>query len=83
MCQVNPEYVHKVNLFCTLIDDSCKVCKVATFEVPGEYLHADITKYNRILMKLREEFIEKMCQVNPDYEQQVRHENRESFCIYK
>ena len=48
---------------------------MANFDVPGEYLHAEIPKYKRILMKLRRDFVYIMCQVKPEYEQHVRYEN--------
>ena len=48
---------------------------MATFEVPGAYLHADITTYKRLLLKIRRGFVDNMCQVNPEYEQQVRYEH--------
>ena len=48
---------------------------MATFNVPVSYLHADMPKDMRILMKLRGDFVDIMCQVNPDYEQYVRYEN--------
>ena len=48
---------------------------MTTFDVPGAYLGAYITKDKRILMNIRRGFIDNMCQVNPEYEQQVRYKN--------
>ena len=48
---------------------------MATFDVPGAYLHTYIPKDKSILMKLREYFFDIMCQVNPEYEQHVVYEN--------
>ena len=46
-------------LFYTLIVDANEGRDVANFDVPGSYLHADIPKDKRILMKLR--FFFKSC----------------------
>ena len=62
-------------LFCTLIVNAHEGHDVATFDIHGAYVHAEITKENRILMKLRGYFFEIVCQVNPEYEQDVRYEN--------
>ena len=48
---------------------------VATFYIPGACLHVEIPKYNRILVKLRGDFVYIMCQVNPEYKQHVRYKN--------
>ena len=71
------------DLFFTLIIDTHEGRKVATFDVPGAYSHADIPKYESILMKLRGNFVDTMCQVNPEYDQNVRYENGKRFCIFQ
>ena len=48
-----------------------------TFDVSGLLMYAYIPKDKRILMKLRGDFVDIMCQVNPYYEQHVRYENGE------
>ena len=48
---------------------------MATLGVPGAYLHAEIPKYKRILMKLREVFIDIICQVKPEYDKNVIYDN--------
>ena len=48
-------------LFCTLIVDAHEKRDVATFDVPGAYLHEDIPKDKRILTKLRGDLVEIMC----------------------
>ena len=55
--------------------DSHKVRKVATFEVTGTYIHVEISKDKRILVNLRGDFVDIMCQVNPEYKQHVRYDN--------
>ena len=49
---------------------------IATFDVYGAYLHAEIPKDMNILMNLRRDFVYIMCQVNPEYKQHVRYENK-------
>ena len=38
---------------------------VATFDIPGAYLHAEMTRYKRVLLKLQGHIVEIMCDVNP------------------
>ena len=51
----------------TLMIDAYEGKDVATFDVPGAYLHAEMPKDKRVLMRLRGEFIDIMCDVNPKY----------------
>ena len=44
---------------------------VVIFDLPGAYLHAEMPKDKRLLMKFRDEFVDIMCKVNPEYEQDV------------
>ena len=53
------------DLFFTLIVDTHKGRNMATFNVPEVYIHSDMPKDKRILMKLRGYFVDIMCQVNP------------------
>ena len=52
-------------LFCTLIVHAHEIRNLATFDAPGAYLHADIPKDKIISMKIRGDFVDIMCQVNP------------------
>ena len=63
------------DLFCTPIVDANEGRNVAAFGVPGAYLHTDMPNYKRILMTLRGEYVDIMCHINPEYEQNVRYEN--------
>ena len=54
-------------LFSTLIIDSMENRDIATFDVPGAYLHAEMPKDKNELLRLRGEFVDIMCQVNPAY----------------
>ena len=41
--------------------------KVQTFNVPGAYLHADIPEGDQVFMKFEKEFVDIMCDENPEY----------------
>ena len=58
-----------------MIIDANEGHNIDTFDVPGTYLHAKIPKDKRIIMKLRGDFVNIMCQVNPEYKQHVGYEN--------
>ena len=64
-------------LFCTLIIDAREGCNLSTVDVPGAYLHAEIPKDKRILINNRGGFVDSMCQVNHEYIQHARYENRQ------
>ena len=67
--------VSQEDLFFTLVVDEKKERNVATFGIPGAYLHVETPKDKRVLMKIGGYFADIMFQVNPKYEQHVRHEN--------
>ena len=56
---------------------------VATFNVPGAYLHADLPKHKFALLKLRGKFVDSMCDVNPEFRKHVRFEKRCRSTIHK
>ena len=70
------------DLFYTLVVDAYERHDVATFYVPGEYLHSDMRKDKSILMNIRGDFVDILCQVNPEYGQHMRYENEKYFCVY-
>ena len=51
--------------------DVHKGIAVNTFDVPGTYLHTSLHDDNFVHMKLEGEFVEIMCEVNPEYERFV------------
>ena len=63
-------------LLCTLIVDSHEGRDMATFDVYGSYLHAEMPRYKSNLINTI--FSDIMCQVNPEYEQHARYENGEN-----
>ena len=62
-------------LLTTLIIDAFEGRQVATFDIPKAYLHAEMPKDKKVLLKLRGIFVDIMCDINPEYEQYVRFEN--------
>ncbi len=47
----------------------------AIFDVPGAYLHAKIPDDKFAILKIEGEFVDIMCEVNPEYKDDVRFEN--------
>ena len=44
---------------------------VTTFDIPGAYLHTDLPKHKFTLLKLQGKFVDIMCDVNPEYRNDV------------
>jgi hypothetical protein len=57
----------------TLVIDALERQEVATADVPGAYLHADMDDFT--ILKLVGQSVSILCQANPDYEQYVTEEN--------
>ena len=49
--------------------------EVATFDIPGLYLHGFMPKDNKVFFKLRGTFMDIMFQINPGHNKNVRYEN--------
>ena len=47
----------------------------AVFDVPGAYLHAKMPGDKFAILKIEGEFVDIMCEVNPEYKADVRFEN--------
>jgi hypothetical protein len=59
-----------------LLINSFEERDVAVFDVPGAYLHADIPDDKFVLLKFEGDyFVDIMCDVNPEYKEDVRYEN--------
>ena len=54
-------------LCATLVVDTNEVRDFVTFNVPGKFLHSEIPKDKKILIRLRNEFFNIMWDVNPQY----------------
>jgi len=65
-------------LMCLLLINSFENREVAVFDVPGAYLHADIPESKFEILKIEDEddFVDIMCNVNPEYLNDVRYEGK-------
>ena len=59
-----------------LVIDALEEHDVGIFDVPGAYLQAEMPKEKNMLMKFRGDFVEIMCDVNPQYKKYVIEDNR-------
>ena len=66
-------------LFFTLIIYAHEGHDIATFDVPGTYLHVEMSKDKITLMKIRGYFVGIVCKVNPEHKQHGRYQN-EKMC---
>ena len=48
--------------------------KFISFDVPGAFLQAEMTDDTSVLLKLKGELVDMMCQINPEFKPQVRYE---------
>ena len=49
---------------------------IATFDVPGAFLKAELPEgWGMVLLKLRDIFVEIMCEVNKEYKETVTYED--------
>jgi hypothetical protein len=58
-----------------LLNNAYEGRDVAIFDVPGAYLHAKIPDSKFAILKIEGEFVDIMCDVNPEYKEDVRYEN--------
>ena len=66
----------------TLLIGSYEERDVATFDIPGAYLHDFLPDNKNIIMVLRNEFAEIMCEVNPEYKEHAIHLKNRKTIIY-
>ena len=60
------------SIMTTLVIDTYEGMSVSIVHVPGAYLHAKMPEEKRLLLKLRGQFVDIMCNVNPEYLPYVR-----------
>ena len=70
-------------LLCSLIIDAHEERDVAIFDVPGAYLHAEVPEDKMIHMKLRDDFVDIMCEVNDKYTPFIHYENGKKVLYLK
>jgi len=62
-------------LLVSLVIDALEGRDVAIFDVPGAYLWADMPEEKEAILKLEGDFVDIMCDVNPEHIPNVRYEN--------
>ena len=63
-------------LFTTLVIDAYERRDVATFDIPGAYLHAEMPEDKEVIMKLKGYFADIMCDINPEYRKYIIQEGK-------
>ena len=56
---------------------------IATFDIPGAYLHAEMPSDKNVILKLRGHFVDIMCDINGEYRQYVRYEQGKKVLYLK
>ena len=67
----------------TLMIDVYEGRDVAVADVPGAYLHAEFPKDKCVILKLNRDFVDIMCNVNPEYKDHVVYETSKRGCRVK
>ena len=62
-------------VFTTLVIDEYEGREVSIYHVPGSYLHEDMPKDKKVLIKLRGTSVYIMCQINQEHMKNVRYDN--------
>ena len=55
-----------------LIIDTFEECAMAIFDVPGAYLNDNMPEGKIVLLKLEDDFVDIMCEVNPEFIKEVQ-----------
>ena len=63
------------SLIATMIIDAFEARDAAIFDVPGAYLHADMPEDKRVLLILKGQFVDIMCEVNEEQKANVIYEH--------
>ena len=61
-------------LLSTFVIDAYEDRHVAVLDIPGAYLHTGMPDHKRVVMRLRGQFVDLMCEANPKYIEFVRYE---------
>ena len=65
--------VYLEEIFTILILGEYEGRDVATLNVPGDYLHADMSSDKIVILKLQGNFVDMMCEINPEHKANVRY----------
>jgi len=71
------------SLMTTLIIDALEKRDVAIFDVPGAFLQTEMPKDKNVLLVIRDEFVDILCEVNPQYKEHVRIVNGKKILYVK
>ena len=71
------------SLFTTLVIDAHEERGVATFDIQGAYLHAEMPADKNEILKLHGHFADIMCDINGEYRQYVRYEQGKKVLYLK
>ena len=66
----------------TLLIDANEDRDVGIFDVPGAYLQAEMPAEKKLLMVFRDEFVDIMCEVNPEYKKYVTTDKNGKKILY-
>eukprot|EP00957_Ditylum_brightwellii_P055939 4238430-Ditylum_brightwellii.AAC.1 len=58
----------------TLLIGSLEGRKFISFDVPGAFLQAEMVEDRLVLLKLKGDFVDMMCKINPKFELHVQYE---------
>ena len=67
----------------TLLIGAMEQSDVVSFDVPGAYLQTEIPEDKEILLRIRYEFVDIMCEVNNDYKPYIQYEKRKKAIYVK
>ena len=66
----------------TLVIDVMEQIDVAIFDVPGDFLQTALTADNFLLVRIIDEFVDVICEVNPEYISYVIYDNgKKVLCL--
>ena len=66
-----------------LLLNAYEQCDTVIFDVPGAYLHAEMPDNKFAILKIEGEFVNIMCEVNPEYKDDVRYENGKKVFTFR
>ena len=61
-------------MFRTILVDTHEGIDVVTLDVPGSFLHEELSKDKKMFMILRSEFVDIICDINPQYQKYITYE---------
>ena len=65
------------SILVTLVIDALEGGDVAIADVSGAYLHTEILKDKRVILHLRGQFVDIICEVNPDFKDHIEYKEKQ------